>query len=108
VECGVAGITSHLESEAAARRKTESVVERVLKMPLININRLIAENLASAPDLLSIDVEGLDTAILKTLDLSRFRPAVICVEALLCSPTATIRTLRSTCWRRTTFSEAGP
>jgi len=66
--------------EALQKGKTESVVERVLKMPLININRLIAENLGSAPDLLSIDVEGLDTAILKTLDLNRFRPAVICVE----------------------------
>src|SRR5262245_51415777 len=66
--------------EALQKAKTESVVERVLKMPLININRLIAENLGSAPDLLSTDVEGQDTAILETLDLNRFRPAVICVE----------------------------
>jgi FkbM family methyltransferase len=62
--------------------KTESVLERVVKMPLVNINRIIAEELGSAPDLLSTDVEGLDEAILKTLDLQRFRPGVICAEGV--------------------------
>jgi FkbM family methyltransferase len=60
--------------------KTEDVVERVMKMPLLNINDVIAAQLGKAPDLLSTDVEGLDYAILQTLDLSRFRPAVICAE----------------------------
>lgn len=56
-------------------------IERVVKMPLLNVNRVIADHLGGqAPDLLSIDVEGLDLAILKTLDFARFRPAVICTE----------------------------
>lgn len=63
------------------RGKTESVVERVVKMPLLNINRVILEHLGRAPDLLSTDVEGLDDAIIRTLDLSRFRPGAICAEA---------------------------
>ena len=62
------------------KNKTESVVERVVKMPLLNINKVIEEQLGAAPDLLSTDVEGLDYDILKTLDLSRFRPPVICAE----------------------------
>jgi len=62
------------------RGQAESVVERVVKMPLLNINRVIQEHLGRAPDLLSTDVEGLDDAILRTLDLSRFRPAAICAE----------------------------
>jgi len=62
--------------------KTESVLERVVKMPLVNINRVIAEELGTAPDLLSTDVEGLDEAILKALDLQRFRPGVICAEGV--------------------------
>ncbi len=62
--------------------KTESVVERVVKMPLLNINRVIQDHLQRAPDLLSTDVEGLDDAIIRTLDLSRFRPAVICAEVV--------------------------
>ena len=63
--------------------RTESVIERVVKMPLININRIIEAQLGGrAPDLLSIDVEGLDYAIIRSLDWSRFRPAVICAETV--------------------------
>jgi FkbM family methyltransferase len=50
-------------------------VERVRKMPLININRIIEEQLGKAPDVLSTDIEGMDYSIIKTLDLARFRPA---------------------------------
>lgn len=70
------------KEEVAERQKghKEDIVERVTKMPLLNINKVIEEHLGKAPDLLSTDVEGLDFAILKTLDLNRFRPAVICAE----------------------------
>lgn len=60
--------------------RSETVVERVSKMPLVNINRAIVEHLGKAPDLLSTDIEGLDLAIIKSLDLARFRPGVICCE----------------------------
>ncbi len=62
--------------------QTESVVERITQMPLININRAIEEHLGRAPDLLSTDIEGLDEAILRSLDLERFRPGVICCESV--------------------------
>lgn len=59
-------------------------VQRVVKMPLLNINRVIADHFGGkAPEYLSIDVEGLDLAILKTLDLERHRPKVICAETLI-------------------------
>ena len=57
-------------------------MERVVKMPLLNINRVIAEQLGKAPDLISTDIEGLDYAVIKTLDLSRFRPGAICAEGV--------------------------
>jgi hypothetical protein len=64
-------------------------LDRVVKMPLLNINRVIAEHLGgAAPDLLSIDIEGLDLPILKTLDFDHHRPKVICAETLV---TATFR-----------------
>jgi len=65
--------------------KSESVVERVRKMPLININRLITEHLGKAPDVLSTDIEGLDYEIIRSLDLSRFRPGAICAETVAMS-----------------------
>jgi Methyltransferase FkbM domain len=56
---------------------------KVIKMPLVPINQIIEENFhGKAPDFLSTDVEGLDLAILKTLDFQRFRPKVICVETI--------------------------
>jgi FkbM family methyltransferase len=58
-------------------------VERVVKMPLVPVNRLIAECLGQAPDLLSIDVEGLDLDILRTLDFGTYRPGAIIAETIL-------------------------
>jgi hypothetical protein len=64
------------------KERGEDAVERVVKMPLININRAIADTLGAAPDLLSTDIEGLDTDIIQSLDLDRFRPKVICAEGV--------------------------
>ncbi len=66
--------------EDLRKRRGREVVERVIKMPLVSINRLIAEHLGHAPDVLSTDVEGLDSAILQTLDFDRYRPALIIAE----------------------------
>ncbi|MDE1925193.1 MAG: FkbM family methyltransferase [Patescibacteria group bacterium] len=39
------------------------------------------------PDLLSIDIEGLDETILRSMDFTASRPKVICVETISYSPT---------------------
>lgn len=57
-------------------------VERVLRMPLVPVNELIATHLGAPPDLLSIDVEGMDLAILRTLDFERWRPGAIIAETI--------------------------
>jgi FkbM family methyltransferase len=63
--------------------KSGTKPEKVVKMPLVPINRVIEEHFGGkAPDFLSTDVEGLDLAILKTLDFHRFRPKVICAETV--------------------------
>ncbi|MDH7462931.1 FkbM family methyltransferase [Chitinophagaceae bacterium 26-R-25] len=56
--------------------------EKVIKVPLNTINNIIKTEFSSVPDFVSIDVEGLDLEILKTLDFSLYRPKVICVEIL--------------------------
>jgi FkbM family methyltransferase len=53
---------------------------RVDKVPLITINELIQKNFDSYPDLISIDIEGLDLDVLKTLDFEKYPVPVICVE----------------------------
>jgi FkbM family methyltransferase len=59
-------------------------IEKVVPLPLVPINRVIAEHFpGKGPDYLSIDVESLELAILQTLDFARFRPRVICSETLV-------------------------
>lgn len=58
----------------------EHFIEKVVQLPLDNINTIIQKELGAAPTLLSIDTEGMDLDILKTMDFERFRPDVICVE----------------------------
>ena len=68
---------------AVAEYRSQSAadpVENVLKMPLVSINRLIADCFGDAPDLLSIDIEGMDLAVLRTMDFRAHRPAAICAE----------------------------
>jgi FkbM family methyltransferase len=57
-------------------------IEKVMKLPLENINAIMKQHLGGAPNFLSIDTEGLDLDILKTMDFERYRPDVICVETL--------------------------
>ena len=66
---------------ALEQARGEDPVERVLKMPLVALTRVITEQLGAAPDVLSTDVEGLDFDILQTLDFERQRPGVICAES---------------------------
>ncbi len=58
-------------------------IEKVIQVPLVSINQIIAENFSGkAPNFLSLDVEGLDLDVLKGLEFDRFAPDVICVETL--------------------------
>jgi FkbM family methyltransferase len=68
--------------DIVARSKGFRFVEKTIKMPLVNINKIMDEQFHGAPSLLSIDTEGLDLDILKSLDFTRFRPKIVCVETL--------------------------
>ncbi len=57
-------------------------IREIIKVPLLDINDVMAKHFEEAPTFLSIDTEGMDLAILKTVDLSRFRPKIICAETV--------------------------
>jgi FkbM family methyltransferase len=57
-------------------------IKKVIKLPLITVNKLIEDFAKKVPDLISLDVEGLDLEVLKSFDFNRFRPKMFCVETL--------------------------
>ncbi len=77
------GLNTFSKEEAEFRQSFGTYkVQQVLKVPLQTINNIIAEHFTTPPNFLSIDVEGLDLAILQSLDFSRYKPDVICTETI--------------------------
>jgi FkbM family methyltransferase len=62
-------------------------IEKRHRVEVATINDVMTEHFDGAPDFLSVDVEGLDYEILASLDFSRFRPKLICVETIVFSST---------------------
>ena len=85
----VNGLNTFSEKEARHWEETgmkgrgKIAVEKVIKMPLIPINSIMQKYFEKqAPNFISLDVEGLDLEILKSLDFEKHQPEVICVETL--------------------------
>ncbi len=72
-----------IESETEGRFK----IEEVRKIPLLNINDVMEKHFKGAPAFVSIDTEGLDLEILRTVDFTKYRPKVFCVETLITNTT---------------------
>jgi FkbM family methyltransferase len=80
---GLLNTFSKQEAEEVQRKGGGTqFIEKVIQLPLDNINIIMQEQIGAAPNLLSIDTEGMDLDILRTMDFDRFRPDVICVETL--------------------------
>lgn len=63
-------------------------IEKIFPVKVRPINAVLQEFLPDVPlDFLSIDVEGLDFAILNSMDFARWRPKVICAETITYSET---------------------
>ena len=56
--------------------------EKIINVALLNINMVINKYCKNTPDFISIDVEGLDLAILQSLDFNLYIPKVFIVETL--------------------------
>lgn len=57
-------------------------VRGVIRVKLVPANELLAGHFNPWPNFVSIDTEGLDLDVLRSIDFGRFRPEVFCVETL--------------------------
>ncbi len=77
------------EEEAEIRQKESGLIPKKVLVALKPINDIIKQHFDTPPNYLSLDVEGLDLEILKTLDFENLAPDVICVETITFSITNT-------------------
>lgn len=70
------------ENEAKSSEKEGVPIQKIIRLPLKDINDVISENFTGAPTIISLDVEGLDEAILRKLDFDKYQPLLICVETV--------------------------
>lgn len=57
-------------------------IEQIIQVPLISINEVMAKYFDPFPNLVSLDAEGFDLEILKSMDFNTYRPQVFCIETL--------------------------
>jgi FkbM family methyltransferase len=79
----VAGLST-IDAEEAVQREALGTyrVIRTVSVPLQTINQVIATHFTRYPALVSLDIEGMDHAVLRSLDDERFPIPVICVETV--------------------------
>lgn len=70
------------EAVANKELRTKQKIEKVLHIPLVTINSILETHFPRGVDILSIDTEGYDLGILRSLDYKKFHPRIICVETL--------------------------
>ena len=59
-------------------------VHKIVDIPLKNVNSIIKDYFADkSPTVISLDVEGLDEIILKSLDFDKYQPLLFCVETAI-------------------------
>lgn len=77
------GWNTFSQEEAQYRQEKSGIkIESVHKVPLEPINAVMERYFDPYPNLLSIDIEGMDLPILQSLDFTRYRPEVICAETV--------------------------
>lgn len=71
------------EAERVSKNGTQKIV-KVLKMPLKPVNEIISKYFNGGfPNFVSLDIEGMDYAILQSFDFSKYKPEIFCVETII-------------------------
>ncbi|HTL10413.1 MAG TPA: FkbM family methyltransferase [Chitinophagaceae bacterium] len=78
----VNGWSTFSEEEAMLRKNSTGTAFQVLQVPMQPINEVMAKYFSPHPNFISLDVEGLDLAILQSIDFDKYKPEVICVETV--------------------------
>jgi FkbM family methyltransferase len=79
--------TFDAEEAAARARSCRQPILKEISVPVVSLESIIADYFPDGLELLSLDTEGLDLALLKSLNYNKHRPLAICVETVEFSET---------------------
>lgn len=85
--------TFSIEEAQRIQRYGRQRIEQVIRLPLQPVNVILKQHFEACPNLISLDIEGMDFQILKSLDLGKWRPKVFCIETLTYTEDQTERKL---------------
>lgn len=70
-------------AQAMIKENPNLCIEKTISVDSITINEIISRHFADkAPELLNIDIEGMELAVLKMIDFDKFRPLIIISEMI--------------------------
>jgi FkbM family methyltransferase len=76
-------LSTFSKADAEELSKEENfAIDKIIEIPVRNINSIIKENFSAGPDLVSLDVEGLNEELALSINLKAFRPKVLCIETV--------------------------
>jgi len=79
---GLNTFSKEMADSYATRTGQRYSIEKVIRLPLLDVNQVMLKHWGGAPHVLSVDTEGYELTILQSLDFSRLRPNVVCVDTL--------------------------
>ena len=74
--------TFDAEEAAARARSGRQPILKEMSVPVVTLESIITDYFPDGLELLSLDTEGLDLALLKSLNYEKHRPLAICVETV--------------------------
>jgi FkbM family methyltransferase len=75
------GLSTFDRDEAQRLTRERGIVFTELPVQLTTLNALLAKTSIPQIEFLSIDVEGFEKQVIESIDLVRYKPAVLCIEA---------------------------
>lgn len=64
-------------------QETRIKIKEIKKVPILSLDKVLEKHFNNNfPDLLSLDVEGIEEIILESIDFTKWAPKVICLETL--------------------------
>jgi len=74
--------TDFNQAQQACEINPDIKIEKTISVKTTTYNEIVEKYLDKAPTILSVDIEGLDFEILKTIDFVNYRPLLIIVEMI--------------------------